>query len=120
MKTILHIVSKTEANAARSQGYYQPASFNQEGFIHCSYPHQVCRVANLFYHGKTDLVLLEINKALIDCEVIDEDLYQSGEAFPHIYGQLPWKAVMAVHEFPGNDDGTFNLPESILITNDNY
>jgi uncharacterized protein (DUF952 family) len=113
METVLHMVSKKEVENAKSEGYYQPTSFVDEGFIHCSYSHQVCRVANLFYRGKTDLVLLEINKARTGCDVIDEDLYDSGENFPHIYGKLSWEAVVAIHEFPCNDDGTFELPTTI-------
>ncbi|MGL5796470.1 MAG: DUF952 domain-containing protein [Waterburya sp.] len=113
METVFHIVAKKEVDNAQSEGYYQPASFVDEGFIHCSYLNQVCRVANLFYRGKTDLVLLEINTARIGCEVIDEDLYDSGENFPHIYGKLSWEAVVAVHEFPCNTDGTFELPTTL-------
>jgi uncharacterized protein (DUF952 family) len=115
METVFHIVSKKEVDQAKLKGFYQPASFEDEGFIHCSYLNQVCRVANLFYKGKNDLVLLEINKARTDCEVIDEDLYNSGEAFPHIYGKLPWEAVVAIHEFPNNDDSTFDLPTTVSV-----
>lgn len=113
MKKVFHIISKQEADTAKAQGFYQPPSLIHEGFIHCSYPMQVCRVANFLYKGQTDLILLEIDKAHINCEVIDEDLYESGELFPHIYGQLPWSAVVATHEFPCNDDGMFEIPNTV-------
>ena len=113
MEKVFHIIDKQEADIAKEQGFYQPSSLIDEGFIHCSYPMQVCRVADLFYRGKTNLVLLEIDKAKTNCEIIDEDLYDSGELFPHIYGELSWSAVVAIHEFPCKDDGTFELPLTV-------
>ncbi len=113
MEKVFHIISKQEADTAKAKGFYQPPSLINEGFIHCSYPMQVCRVANFLYKGQTDLMLLEIDKVHINCEIIDEDLYASGELFPHIYGQLPWSAVLAIHEFPCNDDGMFELPITV-------
>lgn len=117
MKTSLfHITTRTEATAAKSQGDYTPVNYKDEGFIHCSYANQVSRVAENFYKGQQDLVLLEIDKALVDVEVIDEDLYESGEEFPHIYGILAWQAVNVVHDFPCLDDGSFELPKAISLS----
>jgi uncharacterized protein (DUF952 family) len=115
MEAVFHIVAKKEVDSAKLEGFYQPVNFVDEGFIHCSYLNQVCRVANLFYRGKTDLVLLEIDKARTSCEVIDEDLYDSGEVFPHIYGKLPWEAIITIQEFPCNDNGTFDLPATVKV-----
>lgn len=115
MAALLHITSKQEAETAKSFGVYKPNNFNSEGFIHCSYPNQVCRVANRLFKGSTDLVLLEIDKTQLTCEVIDEDLYESGELFPHIYGELPWETVMAVHDFPCSKNGEFKLPTLVSI-----
>ncbi|BAZ44470.1 hypothetical protein NIES4102_14790 [Chondrocystis sp. NIES-4102] len=114
MQIVFHIVARKETENRKSRAYYEPSSLLTEGFIHCSYLHQVCRVANLFYQGQTDLLLMEIDKTKIGCQVIDEDLYDSGETFPHVYGKIPWYAVIAVHEFPTNEDGTFNLPSSVV------
>lgn len=110
MAALLHITSKQEAETAKVSGVYKPKGFNSEGFIHCSYPNQVCRVASRLFKGCADLVLLEINKSQLTCKVIDEDLYESGELFPHIYGELPWEAVIAVHNFPCSKHGDFKLP----------
>ena len=115
MTVLLHIISKQEAEKAKASGIYKPDSFNSEGFIHCSYPHQVCRVANHLFKGSTDLVLLEIDKTQLTCEVIDEDLYESGELFPHIYGELPWEKVIAVHDFPCSNNGEFKLPALVSV-----
>ena len=45
MARIYHITSKQEARAAEKNGVYAPAAFELEGFIHCSMPSQVVRVA---------------------------------------------------------------------------
>lgn len=115
MTTLLHITSKQAAEAAQAVGVYEPSSLSSEGFIHCSYADQVCRVANQFYKGSADLVLLEIDQMKLNCKVVDEDLYDSGESFPHIYGKLPWPAMIAIHEFPCNDIGEFQLPASVSV-----
>ena len=115
MAALLHIIPKQKAEVAKTSGVYKAASLNSEGFIHCSYANQVCRVANFLFKGNADLVLLEIDKTRLDCDVVDEDLYESGELFPHIYGELPWNSVIAIHEFPCNDTGEFELPASVSV-----
>ncbi len=40
-KRIYHITSANEARAAQGSGAYAPRDFQREGFIHCSYAHQV-------------------------------------------------------------------------------
>ena len=81
---------------------YEPAAFGREGFIHCSYAHQVAGVANRIFKGRQDLVLLEIDPARLDCTVVDENLEGGSELFPHIYGRLQMSAVIAVRAFPCN------------------
>lgn len=115
MAALLHIISKQEVETAKASGVYKPDSLTSEGFIHCSYPNQVCRVADYLFKGSADLVLLEIDTTQLTCEVVDEDLYESGELFPHIYGELPWEAVIAVHDFPCSNNGEFKLPASVSV-----
>lgn len=110
---LFHILSREEADAAKLSGSYIPQNYSTEGFIHCSYASQVCKVALNFYKAQNNLVLLEIDKSLLTCEVIDEDLYGAGEDFPHIYGELPWQAVRTIHDFSSNADGSFNLPATV-------
>jgi len=115
MRRVFHITSGRRWREAKSSGTYLPESFQDDGFIHCSYAVQVLRVANVLYRGKTGLVLLEIDASLVGCEVIDEKTEGGREFFPHIYGPLPCSAVIAVHLFPFDEDGLFQLPEGISI-----
>ena len=108
MTTIYHITSADEAAAAARSGTYAPAAFDTDGFIHCSYPWQVVDVANRRFAGRADLVLMEIDRAKLACEVIDENLEGGADLFPHIYGRLPISAVVQVHRFPCGAAGRFD------------
>lgn len=73
---------------------YAPASLETEGFIHCSTGEQLARTAREIYADRNDLVLLKIDPDLISSDVMYEDLYASGEEFPHVYEPLPTRAVL--------------------------
>lgn len=109
MKRIYHITSQREATEAGKTGVYEPAAYAREGFIHCSYPHQVVAVANRIFRGRPDLVLLEIDPAALGCRVVDENLEGGSELFPHIYGQLKMSAVVRIHDFPCDSAGEFSI-----------
>ena len=95
-KRLFHITSEAEATTARRTGEYVPTAFAAEGFIHCSYAHQVPVTLNRIFKGRTDLVVLEIDPARLTCKVIDENLEGGAELFPHIYGKLPIFAVVRI------------------------
>ncbi|HEC22802.1 MAG TPA: DUF952 domain-containing protein [Chloroflexi bacterium] len=117
MSWILHITTREQWESARKAGLYRPASLDTEGFIHCSTPQQVIRVANAFYRGQEGLVLLCIEpekvKAPIRYEAPVEEDAGGEERFPHIYGPLNADAVVRVMDFPPGEDGTFTLPGGI-------
>jgi uncharacterized protein (DUF952 family) len=100
---LFHITTRDEFEAARASGEdYRPAAFAREGFIHCSYGHQVEATAARHFTGRTGLVLLEIDRNALTWPVVDENLSGGVELFPHVYGPLPITAVTAVHPFKGN------------------
>ncbi len=110
MLMILHITTQAAWETAVATGQYTADSLASEGFIHCSTPTQVVGTANALFRGQPGLVLLCINPAQMQAPVVYEDCYETGQAFPHIYGALNLAAVTAVLEFPPNPDGTFSLP----------
>ena len=101
---------RSEWEAARVLGDYRLDTLDSEGFIHCSTPQQVLGPANALYRGQDDLVLLVIDPARLTAELVYEDCYEAGEAFPHIYGPLNLDAVVRVVPFPPLPDGSFVLP----------
>ena len=58
---IFHITTHLEWEKALQEGAYTAPSLDSQGFIHCSYAHQVERVANKYYFGQAGLVILVIN-----------------------------------------------------------
>jgi uncharacterized protein (DUF952 family) len=110
MNRIYHITTEPEAREARAAGSYAPRAFAREGFIHCSYSHQVASVANRIFKGQRNLVVFEIDPARLDCRVVDENLEGGAELFPHVYGRLPMSAVVGAHDFPCDEAGRFTFP----------
>ena len=99
--------------AAETDGKYVDPSLTVEGFIHCSTIEQVLIPANERFAGRDDLVLLVIDLERVPSHTVFEDCYESGRAFPHIYGPIPVTAVTRVVPFPCEPDGTFQLPKTL-------
>ncbi|MBA3872317.1 MAG: DUF952 domain-containing protein [Anaerolineae bacterium] len=119
MATILHITHQPNWQAALESGAYQTPTLAKDGFIHCSTDAQALRVANNFYRGQNDLVLLVIDtdKLIAPLKFEGPINPQTGQAevgvndlFPHVYGAINLDAVSKVVAFPSQPDGTFVLP----------
>jgi 2-haloacid dehalogenase len=98
---IFHITERVNWEAAQSSGDFvwssRHLSYDQQGFVHCSFADQVEGVlANIYADlPPGDLVLLELDPARLDVPVIVEDL-GAGAGYPHIYAPLPISGVTAV------------------------
>ena len=114
--TIFHITSEEEAALAMATGQYVPKAFAREGFIHCSYRSQLLPVANRIFRGRSGLVILEIETAALTSTLVDENLEGGTELFPHLYGELPMRAVVQIHAFPCSREGAFVSPASLSAT----
>jgi uncharacterized protein (DUF952 family) len=113
---ILHICSRDEWAAVPEGGLYTAPSLDEVGFIHCSDLGTVGLPANALYRGRTDLLLLEVDPAKVGAPVRWEDgvpPHPEGILFPHVYGPIPRNAVVSVHDYPPDGDGTLKLPESL-------
>jgi uncharacterized protein (DUF952 family) len=107
---ILHICTRQDWEKALVDGKYRPASLEIEGFIHGSRPEQILGVANRFYRGNAELVLLVLDPSHLNAEVRWETA--DGDVYPHIYGPLNLDAVITVLSFSANEDGQFRqLPD---------
>lgn len=110
---ILHICPETDWAAVPDGGSYRAASLDDVGFVHCSDPGTVHLPASRLYPGRTDLLLLRIDPALLDAPVRWEPAVppeRGAPWFPHVYGPIPRSAVVSVHRFPPESDGSFRLP----------
>ncbi len=92
---LYHLASEAEWAEHQARGTIVPASFAEEGFVHCSYGRQVAGTVTKHFAGVTGLLALELDpSALGGVRLVDEDLYSSGQAYPHAYGPIPAAAVV--------------------------
>ena len=117
MTIIFHITSQDHWQIAQREGTYQADSMATVGFIHAATQNQVSDVANCFYQGQGNLIVLRIDSQKLDAEVrweapVHPQSDQAGEIdgqqkFPHIYGAINLDAVQAVMRLVWDDDGRF-------------
>jgi uncharacterized protein (DUF952 family) len=111
---ILHISGADEWAACRERGEIRPDSLADVGFVHCSDPGSVHLPANLFYAGRTDLLLLVVDPTGLPVKwEPGEPEHPTGVWFPHVYGPVPVGSVVRVLEFAPGPDGEFRPPTSI-------
>ncbi len=95
---IYHICSRPDWEQAVKTGVYLPDGFEQTGFIHFSFEHQLQATAARFFAGQADLILLEVSERN-DLAVRFEPAADSAEIFPHYYAPLPIEKVLRVIDF---------------------
>jgi uncharacterized protein (DUF952 family) len=111
MNIILHITQPEQWEQAQLLQAYRGDTLDSEGFIHCSTPLQVIKVANTFFRNQEGLILLCIDSSKVQSEIRYEGF--EGERFPHIYGPLNIDAVFKVLDFEPDEDGKFELPKEL-------
>ena len=105
---IYHIIPRA-AWQQLPPGPYSAASLVSEGFIHCSYQHQVAWAANKFHSTQSELLVLGIDPERLKSPVRAEDP-GCGEHFPHIYGPINRDAVVQVQPMQRGTDGKWIFP----------
>ncbi len=97
---IFHIADRDRWQRSLTAGEYTASTIGMElaeaGFIHLSTAEQVPAVAERFYQGVVDLVLLHVDETKLIAELVFEQLDGAPEPFPHLYGPLNIEAVVEV------------------------
>jgi uncharacterized protein (DUF952 family) len=113
---IYHIAAAADWERARRAGKYTMSTrgrtLAEEGFIHASTAAQVALVANAFYRGAPDLLLLVIDPGRVAPEIRYEFVPGQAEPYPHIYGPLNLDAVVETQPFAPAPDGQFSFDAS--------
>ena len=111
---IYHIAGAADWEQAQRDGQYTTStrgvSLAEQGFIHASQPAQVTLVANAFYQGVPDLVLLTIDTERVGSPIRYEPVPGQDLPYPHIYGPLNPDAVVETRPFAPGPDGVFTFP----------
>ena len=111
MEHIYHICKREAWDEASKKNCFHSESLAKEGFIHCSKYVQVLRVANTFFRGQENLVLLVIEPGKVRAEIRWEPgMDKPDELFPHIYGDLNLEAVNQILDLNVSPNGQFHLP----------
>lgn len=101
---VLHLTTDPELAAARAAGEYgvssRGLSLADVGFIHACTSRQLPGVAQRFYADVTDpLVALVVDLGVCEAAGVPVRWEPAPDApqtlFPHIYGPLPWHAIVA-------------------------
>ena len=108
---IYHLALAADWAAAQGEGNdYRISSLGRHlddiGFIHCSFPHQLQRVADTYYRARTDVVLLTIDRSKVTSPIREENTEGGTDLYPHIYGPLNVDAVTTAQPLATRPDGT--------------
>ena len=118
---ILHLLSRESWVEAQAQGQLVAPSVATEGFAHCSTEHQMIDVANKYYNGANNMVLLNIDPTKLASQLkFEPPAHIDGSPalphepmFPHIYGPINLDAVVEVIDFPCRSNGEFVAPPQL-------
>lgn len=113
----MHLTTAPRAQSAARDGWYRQStrglSMDEVGFVHASTSSQVSAVASRYYADETDpLVLLVVDVdacTAAGSPVVWEEVAGAG-VFPHVYGPIPWSAVVAQLQATLGDHG-LDLPD---------
>jgi len=96
---LFHVALPEDLADAERTGRYRMSTrgltLEQVGFVHLAYEHQCRGVLERYYSDRPDAVVLVLDPERLESDVRDEPPAQGGEAFPHLYGELPLDAVLA-------------------------
>jgi len=102
----LHLCPVPVWEAQRNAEHYLPEAYQTDGFIHCTDGDaRVIEVGNRFYLGdRRPFVVLSVDLGANGERWVYED---PDQVFPHIYGSIHPRAVVAVRPVRRAKDGTF-------------
>jgi uncharacterized protein (DUF952 family) len=104
---IIHLCPREEWLQAHQRGEFQDKSLLQDGFIHCSQIEHILDVANHYYQGIPDLILLWIDPDQVASKIQWENA--DNTLFPHIYGPINLNAVISVTDLKPDTDGNYRM-----------
>jgi uncharacterized protein (DUF952 family) len=113
VRAIYKICPVTDWREAERAGLYRGSADDaRDGFIHFSTAEQLAGTLDKHYRGKSDLLLISIDVVRLG-EALRWEPSRGGDLFPHLYGDLDPKAVIAVQDLPVRADGSHAVPELI-------
>jgi uncharacterized protein (DUF952 family) len=114
VRRTLHLVARDAWEAlgrADPDAPYRHPSLETEGFIHCTDGDgAMAATANRHYAGDPrDFVVLTIDLDVAGSPWRYDD---PGSPYPHVYGPIDRRAILAVRPMPRDADGTYRAPST--------
>lgn len=94
---IYHIVTPEVWKEFAGETEYEPESLAAEGFVHCSYRHQLEEVLRRYYADQKRVLILHVNPHRLTAPLVAEPS-TNREIYPHIYGKINKSAIVEVEE----------------------
>lgn len=97
---IFHLAMADDWEAAQRTGTYTTStrgrSIDDEGFVHCSFAHQIRSVVERFYADVDEVVIVHLDRRALAADLRIEPAADGvDERFPHLYRPIPLDAVTA-------------------------
>lgn len=98
--TVLHVMDRADWEARRHGDTFTGGSPEAERFIHCCFPHQLEGVLVRWFSTADlrQLVVLEMHLDDLSGTVRMEAAEDTGEEFPHVYGEIPTAVIRSVRD----------------------
>jgi uncharacterized protein (DUF952 family) len=108
---IYHIATASDWARAQRDGQYTTSTRDrtlaEEGFIHASTAEQVAPVANRYFRGLPDLLVIDPGR--VGPEIRYELVPGSDAPYPHIYGPLNADAVVSTRPLAPGPGGEYTF-----------
>jgi uncharacterized protein (DUF952 family)/8-oxo-dGTP pyrophosphatase MutT (NUDIX family) len=82
----------------------------RDGFVHLSTAHQLSGTAQRHFRGREHLVVLEVDPERLPAGALRWEISRGGDRFPHLYAELPRRAIVRALPAPLAEDGAVQLP----------
>ncbi|KQP59083.1 DUF952 domain-containing protein [Methylobacterium sp. Leaf108] len=114
MALIYKICPRDLWRAAQAEGRFRGAPVDlADGYIHFSTAAQAVETAARHFSGIDDLLLLSVDADALGAGLRYEPS-RGGDLFPHLYGDLPLSAVVAVADLPLDAAGRHVFPVEVF------
>jgi uncharacterized protein (DUF952 family) len=111
MPLVYKICPRALWREAEAAGRFTGAPVDRaDGFIHFSTAAQVAETAARHFAGASDLLLVAVDAERLG-PALRHEPSRGGDLFPHLYGDLPLDAVVAVDDLPLGPDGRHVFPD---------
>lgn len=110
---IYKVCSMEHWQKAQAEGVFTGVAVDlADGYIHFSTADQLAETLSKHFKGQADLVLLTVDAGQIE-EKLKWEPSRGGALFPHLYADLPLRAVIEEHKLLTDEQGEFVLPEGL-------